>query len=154
MAVANDAMYNARTVAPSLMSSNVYYGCVPHCKKENQHNDNIMSEHIGITNPSSFHYYSYDTIMETDEDGSDYSMASGYLNNDSVILEATVQNRLRTNDELSLEQRVAYDADVLQRKNRKRRNSNPSPTSQLKKFQRGRNRFIILSFSISSVKNK
>lgn len=92
--------------------------------------------------------------MEIDEDGSDYSMASGYLNNDSVILEATVQNRLRTNDELPLEQRVAYDADVLQRKNRKRCNSDLNPTSQLKKFRRGRNRFIILSFSISSVKNK
>ncbi|XP_033355929.1 uncharacterized protein LOC117236783 [Bombus vosnesenskii] len=135
MAVTSDAMYNARTVAPSFMSSNVYYGCVPHCKKENQHN--VMSEHIGITKPSSFHYYSYDTVMEIDEDGSDYSMASGYLNNDSVILEATVQNRLRTNDELPLEQRVAYDADVLQRKNRKRCNSDLNPTSQLKKFRRG-----------------
>ncbi|XP_006622379.1 uncharacterized protein LOC102672083 [Apis dorsata] len=134
MAVTNDAMYQSRIIAPSFVSSNMYYGCVQHCKKETQHN--VMLEHIGISKPSLIDCCSYDTLMEIDEDGCDYSMTSDYLNNDSIILKATVQNRLKS-DKLQSQQQTTYDADMLQHRSRKRHNSDFNPTSQLKKLRRG-----------------
>ncbi|OAD53654.1 hypothetical protein WN48_09667 [Eufriesea mexicana] len=130
MSITSDTMYNARTVAPSFISSNMHYDCIPRYKKNHQ---NVMFEHIEITKPSLFNCYSYDTLMETDEDECDYSIASGYLNNDSIILEASVQNRLKANNKLQLQQPATYGADVLQCRNRKRRNSDLNPTNQLKK---------------------
>lgn len=144
MAVTSDAMYQSRIIAPSFVSSNMYYGCVQHCKKETQHN--VMLEHIGISKPSLIDCCSYDTLMETDEDGCDYSMTTDYLNNDSIILKATVQNRLKTSEKLQSQQQTTYDADMLQRRSRKRHNSDFNSTSQLKKLRRGRKKFIIIFF--------
>ncbi|KAK1131240.1 hypothetical protein K0M31_017529 [Melipona bicolor] len=134
MAVTSNTTYNAATIAPSFTSSNVYYSRVPRCKKENQHK--VMLEHIEIAKPSMFNCCSYDTMMETDEDECDYSMTSDYLNNDSVIVEAAVQNRLKAHEKLQVEQRAVHDADVPQRRNRKRHNSDLNSTCQLKKFRR------------------
>lgn len=134
MAITSDAMYQSRIIAPSFVSSNMYYGCVQHCKKETQHN--VMLEHIGISKPSLIDCCSYDTLMEIDEDGCDYSMTSDYLNNDSIILKATVQNRLKASDKLQSQQQTTYDADMFQRRSRKRHNSDFNPTSQLKKLRR------------------
>ncbi|CAD1479808.1 unnamed protein product [Heterotrigona itama] len=142
MAVTSNAMYNAGTVAPSFMSSNVYYSCVPHCKKENQHK--VIFEHIEIVKPPTFNYCSCDTMMETDEDGCDYSMASDYLNNDSAIVEAAVQNRLKAHGKLQVVQRAVHDVDVPQRRNRKRHSSDLNSTCQLKKFRRGGGKDYVL----------
>ncbi|KOC64950.1 hypothetical protein WH47_04539 [Habropoda laboriosa] len=136
MAVTSDAMYNAGTIVPSFMSTNIYYGYVPHCKRENQRN--AACEHAEISKPLLFDCCSYDTAMETDDDGCGYSTVSGRLNNDYVMLEASVQKRLKTNDKLQqCQQQTAYNADTLRHRNRKRCNSDLSPTSQLKKFREG-----------------
>lgn len=143
MSITSDTMYNARTITPSFISPNMHYDCKSRYRKNHQ---NVMFEHLEITKPSLFNCYSYDTLMETDEDECDYSIAPGYLNNDSIpILEASVQNRLKAN-KLELQQQATHGADVLQRRNRKRRNSDLNPTNQLKKFRRGRRGFIILFF--------
>ncbi|KAF3421115.1 hypothetical protein E2986_03872 [Frieseomelitta varia] len=142
MAVTSNAMYNAETVAPSFMSSNVYYSRVSRCKNVNQHK--VMLEHIETAKPPMFNYCSYDTMMETDEDGCDYSMASDYLNNDSVIVKAVVQNRLKAHEKPQVEQRAVHDADVPQRRTRKRHNSDLSSTCQLKKFRRGGGKDCVL----------
>ncbi|XP_053999809.1 uncharacterized protein LOC128887669 [Hylaeus anthracinus] len=135
MAVTSGAMYNPRNVVPSFMSSNTYYGYVPPYRKENQLNGAL--EHAEVTETSMFDRCSYDTAMETDDDGCDYSVASRYLNNASVILAAPTQSRLKTNDQQQhREQQTAHgDADTLQRRNRKRCNGDLSPTAELKKFR-------------------
>ncbi|CAK9825984.1 hypothetical protein ANTRET_LOCUS3904 [Anthophora retusa] len=136
MAVTSDAMYNTGTIVPSFMSTNLYYGYVPHCKKENQRNP--VYEHAEISKPLVFNCCSYDTAMETDDDGFSYSTISNRLNNDSVKPEASVQKRLKTHEKLQqCQQQTAYDADTLRHRNRKRCNSDLSPASQLKRFREG-----------------
>ncbi|KZC07667.1 PREDICTED: uncharacterized protein LOC107185867 [Dufourea novaeangliae] len=137
MAVASGAMYNTRTVVPSFMSSNIYYGYVPTYKKECQLNP--VLEHEEVSKMPVYNSCTYGTAMETDDDGCDYSMASCYLNNDSVILEASAQNRLRVNDQQrQCQQQASHDdADTLRRRNRKRSNGDHSPVCELKKFREG-----------------
>ncbi|XP_034171732.2 uncharacterized protein LOC117600418 [Osmia lignaria lignaria] len=136
MAVASNAMYNAKTVVPSFLSSNMYYGYVPLYRKENQLN--VTFENTDITKSPVLDRCSYDTAMETDDDGYDYSMASRYVNNDSVIPEASAQNRLKDNEkQQQRQQQTNHGVDMLRRRNRKRCNSDLNPTSELKKFRAG-----------------
>ncbi|CAL7936809.1 unnamed protein product [Xylocopa violacea] len=116
----------------------MFFSNAPYFRKENQvcvmygcYEKKIMKP---ITTP--IFNYSCDTAMEIDVDGCDYSIASRYLNNDSVILEQPVQNQLKAGDK-RLQQQAVYDADTLRRKNRKRCNSDLSPTTQQKKSRRG-----------------
>lgn len=148
MAVTSGAMYNARTVVPSFIPSNAYYGYVPPFRKENQLN--VVLEHAEVAETSVFDRCSYNAAMETDDDGGDYSMASRYLNNASVILAASAQNRLKVNDQQQhCRQQAAHtDADTLRRRNRKRCNSDLRPTVELKKFREGRREFVISFFRI------
>ncbi|XP_076676141.1 uncharacterized protein LOC143373111 isoform X2 [Andrena cerasifolii] len=138
MAVASDAMYNQRTVVQSFMSSNTYYGYVPPYRNESQFN--AVLEHADINESSVFDRCSFETAMETgDDDGCDYSVASSYLNNNSVILEASARNLLKANHgHQQCQQQPAHNnADTLRRRNRKRCNGDLSPTSELKKFRQG-----------------
>ncbi|XP_076276308.1 uncharacterized protein LOC143207105 [Lasioglossum baleicum] len=137
MAVASSAMYNTRAVVPSFMSSNTYYGYVPNFKKENQLNPVLEHEEVSETPVHS--PCTYDTAMEIDEDGYDYSMASRYLNNDSVILEASAQNRLKASDQQQQRQEQAAHSytDTLRRRNRKRSNGDRYPVDDPKKFREG-----------------
>ncbi|XP_076236206.1 uncharacterized protein LOC143180394 [Calliopsis andreniformis] len=136
MAVASGALYNARTAVQSFMSSNTYYGYVPPYRNESQFS--TVLEHANVESPV-FDPCSYDTAMETDDDGCDYSIASSYLNNNSVILEASGQNRLGTNEKQQQCPQLAVhsEADTLRRRNRKRCNGDLSPTSDQKKFREG-----------------
>lgn len=148
MAVASGAMYNARTAVQPFMSSNTYYGYVPPYRNESQLN--AVIEHTNISESPVFDPCSYDTAMETDDDGCVYSVASSYLNNNSMILEASAQNWLEANKQQQCQQQgVHNDADTLRRRNRKRCNSDLSPSSELKKFREGRREFIILIYRIS-----
>lgn len=150
MAVASGAMYNARAVVPSFMSSNTYYGYVPTFRKENQLNP--VLEHEEVSGTPVHNRCTYDTAMEIDEDGCDYSMASRYLNNDSVVLEASAHSRLKASDQQQqCQQQAAHDyADTLRRRNRKRSNSNHCPASDPKKFREGRREFIISLLHIAT----
>ncbi|XP_031834642.1 uncharacterized protein LOC116427919 isoform X2 [Nomia melanderi] len=138
MAVASGAMYNARAVVPSFMSSNTYYGYVPTFRKENQLNP--VLEHEEVSGTPVHNRCTYDTAMEIDEDGCDYSMASRYLNNDSVVVEASAHSRLKASDQQQqqCQQQAAHDyADTLRRRNRKRSNGDHCPASDPKKFREG-----------------
>ncbi|XP_076375851.1 uncharacterized protein LOC143259011 isoform X1 [Megalopta genalis] len=137
MAVTSGAMYNTRAVVPSFMSSNSYYGYVPTFKKENQLNPVLEHEEVSGTPVHS--HRTFDTAMEIDEDGYDYSVASCYLNNDSVILEASAQCRLKASDQQQQrEGQAAHNyADTLRRRNRKRSNSDHYPADDPKKFREG-----------------
>lgn len=109
-----------------------------------------LNTRISVNHRCSIDPCSYDTAMETDDDGCVYSVASSYLNNNSMILEASAQNWLEANKQQQCQQQgVHNDADTLRRRNRKRCNSDLSPSSELKKFREGRREFIILIYRIS-----
>lgn len=151
MAVASGAMYNARAVVPSFMSSNTYYGYVPTFRKENQLNP--VLEHEEVSGRPVHNRCTYDTAMEIDEDGCDYSMTSRYLNNGSVVVEASAHSRLKASDQQQqqCQQQTAHGyADTLQRRNRKRSNGDHCPASDPKKFRQGRREFIISLLRIPS----
>ncbi|XP_076761128.1 uncharacterized protein LOC143429391 isoform X2 [Xylocopa sonorina] len=118
---------------------NMFFNNTSYYRKENQvcamygyYENKIMKP---IT--TSIFNYPCDAAMEIDVDGCDYSIASRYLNNDSVILEQPVENQSKAGEKQGQQQAVC-DADTLRRKNRKRCNSDLSPTTQQKKFRRDR----------------
>lgn len=144
MAVTSDAMYSTGTAGSSFIPSNVYCGCVLHRRNGNQLN--TAFEHVEIPKPPVFGYCSYDTAMETDDGGLDYSTTPVCSINESVILEASLQNRLQGNNRLlRSEEQAAEERDTFLRTNRKRCNSGIIPTSWPKKFRKGRRGFIIVS---------
>ncbi|KAL2727737.1 hypothetical protein V1477_017013 [Vespula maculifrons] len=141
MAVASDALYNARMA--SYVSSSAYYGYVPLCTREN------MFDHINECNSDSsapsIASNHFGSAMETDDDGYDYSAASCRLNNHYVIPEASlrrwheVDNRQQYHCLSPTEQQQAvHGADTTRRRNRKRSNNDSGSTIELKKCRKGR----------------
>ncbi|XP_043668563.1 uncharacterized protein LOC122629314 isoform X1 [Vespula pensylvanica] len=140
MAVASDALYNARMA--SYVSSSAYYGYVPLCTREN------MFDHINECNSDSsapsIASNHFGSAMETDDDGYDYSAASCRLNNHYVIPEASlrrwheVDNRQQYHCLSPTEQQQAvHGADTTRRRNRKRSNNDSGSTIELKKCRKG-----------------
>lgn len=139
MAVASDALYNARMA--SYVSSSAYYGYVPLCTREN------MFDHINECNSDSsapsIASNHFGSAMETDDDGYDYSAASCRLNNHYVIPEASlrrwheVDNRQQYHCLSPTEQQQAvHGADTTRRRNRKRSNNDSGSTIELKKCRK------------------
>ncbi|XP_076761127.1 uncharacterized protein LOC143429391 isoform X1 [Xylocopa sonorina] len=132
---------------------NMFFNNTSYYRKENQvcamygyYENKIMKP---IT--TSIFNYPCDAAMEIDVDGCDYSIASRYLNNDSVILEQPVENQSKAGEKQGQQQAVC-DADTLRRKNRKRCNSDLSPTTQQKKFRRGGGKDHV-HYNVGSTKN-
>lgn len=140
MAVASDALYNARMA--SYVSSSAYYGYVPLCTRENMF-DRVNECNSDDSVPSTANnHYVYGSAMETDEDdGYDYSAASCRLNNHYVIPEATLRGRYEVDNRQQHnclsppeQQQEVQGADTTRRRNRKRSNSDSGPARELKKF--------------------
>lgn len=138
MAVASDAIYNGRSPVVSYVSSNAYYGYVPPCKTENELGD-VLERGNGFAESTMLvPRCIYDTAMETDDDGYEYSTATRRLNNHCVIPEAALRNRFEINcrrQEQQQQHQASYDSDTLRRRNRKRCSSDLDTARELKKFR-------------------